>query len=202
MPRAGRLRRRAPEHPHARIGNRCRLGCSELRPVVHESPPQVEQVAPEVGGLGFVLDDMRERRFDDGARGVRLLRRPIPERASESVGGDVVRSIRRSSIRNAMLDSGAFAERPGNTNGLSPASDGTLQDLEAAGDSGTRCSRPALIRTAGIVHVRSPRRSRSTERQSLRWCERPSGSGTRMPAWSTSPASHAAHLCRNAGTCA
>ena len=55
------------------------------RPVVHEPPPPLEQVRPRVGGFDLVLNDMRQRRLDDLARVVGLLRRPVPERRAEAV---------------------------------------------------------------------------------------------------------------------
>ena len=50
------------------------------RPLVHQPPAALEQVRPRVGRLDLVLDHVRQRRLDDLARVVRLLRRPIPER--------------------------------------------------------------------------------------------------------------------------
>ena len=49
------------------------------RPIVHQPPPPLEQVRPRVGGLDRVPHHVRERRLDDLAGMVRLLRRPIPE---------------------------------------------------------------------------------------------------------------------------
>jgi len=45
-----------------------------LGPIVHEQPPPLEQVRPRVGRLHLVLHHVRERRLDDLARVVRLLR--------------------------------------------------------------------------------------------------------------------------------
>ena len=50
------------------------------RPVVHEPTPALEQVRPRVGRFDLVLNDMRQRRLDDLARVVGLLRRPVPGR--------------------------------------------------------------------------------------------------------------------------
>ena len=53
--------------------------------VVHEPPPSLEQVRPRVGRLNFVLDHVRERRFDDLAWVIRAFRRPVPEGRTEAV---------------------------------------------------------------------------------------------------------------------
>ena len=63
-------------------------------PIVHQPPPTLEQVGACVNGLDLVLDHVRQRRLDDLARMVCLLRRPVPERRPEGVrhSGDAATS--------------------------------------------------------------------------------------------------------------
>ena len=55
------------------------------RPVVHEPASALEQVRAPIGCLDPVLDHMCEGRFDDLARMIRLLGRPVPETGPETV---------------------------------------------------------------------------------------------------------------------
>ena len=55
-------------------------------PVVHEPTSAVEQVRAPIGCLDPVLDHMCEGRFDDLARMIRLLGRPIAEAGAKPVG--------------------------------------------------------------------------------------------------------------------
>ncbi len=61
-------------------------------PVVHQSPPPLEQVRAGIGRLDLVMHDMGQRRLDDLARVVGLLGRPVPEAGPEAMGhgGDPV----------------------------------------------------------------------------------------------------------------
>ena len=56
--------------------------------VVHQLAPLGEEVAAPIGGLEGVTDRMRQRHLDDVVRMVRCLRRPVAERAAETVRGE------------------------------------------------------------------------------------------------------------------
>ena len=71
------------------IGRR-RVGLiAVFRPIGHEQSPLVEQVATPVGSFGLVANRMSERHLADFMGVSGALGRPVPERGTEPVHGDV-----------------------------------------------------------------------------------------------------------------
>ena len=64
-----------------------RAGIEEVRPRLHERPPFFERVAPPVGPLRRVADDMGERGLGDLAREMGFVSRPVAKGRTEAVNG-------------------------------------------------------------------------------------------------------------------
>ena len=63
-------------------------------PCGHQLPPLFEQISTSVGCLGLVLDRMCEGGLASLTRKIRALRRPVAERRTETVNGQVVSAHR------------------------------------------------------------------------------------------------------------
>jgi len=64
-----------------------RAGIEEVRPRLHERPPFFERVAPPVGPLRRVADDMGERGLGDLAREMGFVSRPVAKGRTEAIIG-------------------------------------------------------------------------------------------------------------------
>jgi hypothetical protein len=66
----------------------CRIGNKEPRPLIHDSPPLIEEFGALVGGHDLVADRMRKRRFTDIVRKT-TLGSPIAECTPHPMGSDI-----------------------------------------------------------------------------------------------------------------
>src|SRR5688500_1418791 len=62
----------------------------ETGPSVHQLSAKLKKIAAEVGGFGFVANDVRKCRLHDRRRNICSLRCPIAERAAKPMRRDVV----------------------------------------------------------------------------------------------------------------
>ena len=139
-------------------------------PVGHEPATTFEQVGAAIGGLDAVAVHVGEGDFADLAWRVGALGGPVAEERNPC-GTAATPCSRRGLEMVASLSMRPVGE--GNTRPLSSASAAaSSRTASARRDNGTRCSRKAFIRAAGIVHVATVR-SISSHRAPRERTERP-----------------------------
>ena len=121
-------------------------------PSGHELAAFFEQIATPICGLGFVGDDVGQRHFAKIMWKSRGFRSPVPERRPEPC--TVISAfIRRNSMAIAMVESGLFRFGPGKTYPSVPLVRISPMISIQRGESGTRCSRAAFMRDAGMAQT-------------------------------------------------
>ena len=141
------------------ISRRC---LAETRPIRHQPAPLLEQIAAPICRLDLVLDRHARAPFRPLRAGTRCARPPNRRRSS----GSRARSDRRASCGAAASTSPCWTSampaagrgtpaRPGPAcrRALAPAGGPFRAPRAPHRDNGTRCSRPAFMRSAGTVQT-------------------------------------------------
>src|ERR1700722_1439117 len=72
-------------------------------PLVHQSPPLLEQIATAIGGLHLIADRMRERHLDHVVWERRRLGGPVSKRAAETVHRNITATHLPQSVQHRVL---------------------------------------------------------------------------------------------------
>ena len=127
-------------------------------PRIHQHSALGQCVATTVCTFCRIAYRVGKRSLGDLARVVCLFGRPIAEGGTEAVYGDTSPATCLSIIAKAICDSPCPPFAPGKTKSFGEVCSGATEvRISIAGvDSGTRCSRPAFMRTAGTDHSAFP----------------------------------------------
>ena len=126
--------------------------CSPAR---HQLTSLFEQITAPIGRLHLVGNGVTQRHFRDFARKVRPLGGPVAKAERNPCTVRLPLPMRRIVIAMAMLLIGCLLRPP--VKMKSPARIARISSriAIACGDKGTRCPRPAFMRSAGTVQSRS-----------------------------------------------
>ena len=124
---------------------RCCIGC----PCVHELTPLVEEISAPISSLGLVLDCMGKRHLTDFTGKIRSFGRPVAKGRPKTVAGDFQLHAAKRHQECHIAERLAVRTTRKHKAILNTDRSGQIQ----RGDSGTRCSRPAFIRSAGTVQT-------------------------------------------------
>ena len=120
--------------------------------MLHERPVALEEIGADLGGLGAGADYVGQGGLHDGVRGLRALGGPVAERGAEAVRYGVAAG--RPVLRPTRGHAGGGAENTSSPRRIAAASRSTSS---ARPESGTRCSRFAFMRSAGMVQTAGSR---------------------------------------------
>ncbi len=145
---------RCPEPVFAIVGIRSSGTGQELRLLLHQPVPALEQVRSRIGRPRLVRLHVGQRQIDHFARGIRSLRGPAVEARPESVGTAAIPSFvsREDSVDAESVPPRGFE----NTQPVPPVLSRAASRMSSArADSSTRCSLPIFIRSGGTLQRRS-----------------------------------------------